>query len=324
LDSIPKKRYLNDFSTAREILRAITGDAVIGVFPEGERIWTGAMKSLKPETLNLFKKFSHIPILPVKLRGNFFAWPRWGGSARRARVNVEFMEPIRIEETWDHKQIEEKISASIDPDDLNHPDFFCRSKRRIEDISKVIYRCPLCRSFDSLILEQDRGECNKCGATIDLDNRYNLTCRNDKGEQAGNLDEIYQKIRVRPEDLEELSSGVFPEKFKALCRDDEQILAFSEEIELSAESFPGMEILFTGPMMLTGKRLVFKNDSYVRSIPLEALNSVTIESNYKLQIYDRSEGKLYQLVFEKGSVLKWQDLIASVIEKEFMYSPNLR
>ena len=324
LGNIPKKRFLNDISTAREILRAIRQDAVIGIFPEGERGWTGAMKSLKPETLNLFSKFSHIPILPVRLQGNFFAWPRWGKGMRRAHVKVEFLEPIEIDKAWDHKQIQDCIATAIDPGDLNHPDFYCRTKRPMEDISKVIYRCPLCLSFESIVLTPDRGECIKCSATIDIDERYNLKCRNMEGELEGSLEEIYQNLRISSANLEGLSVGVFPGEFEALCKDDEQIVAFSGEAELSSESFPGMKLLSTGRMMLTRRRLVFIEGSEMWSIPLETLSSVTTESNYKLQVYDSSQGKLYQLVFGRESVLKWQDLIAAVIEKEFRKTPNLR
>lgn len=324
LDCIPKKRYLNDVSTGREILRAIRQDAVIGVFPEGERGWTGAMKSLKPETLNLFRKLSDIPILPVRLQGNFFAWPRWGKGARQSPVKVEFLEPIKIDKAWDQKQIEERIAAAIDPDDLNHPDFYCKSQRRIKNISIVIYRCPLCGSFESVILTPDKGECTKCRAIIDIDERYNLTCRNEEGKLEGSLDEIYQNLRIRSEDLEGFAVGTFPGEFEALCRDDEQILAFSEEIELSAESFQDMDVLLTGSLMLTDKRLVLKDGSETWSISLEAISSITTESNYKLQLYDSNEEKLYQLVFVRESVLKWQDLIAVIIEKEYKRMPNLR
>lgn len=312
LDSIPKKRYLHDVSTGRGIIRAIRQDAVIGIFPEGERGWTGAMKSLKPETLNLFSKYSQIPILPVKLKGNFFAWPRWSSGARRAHIRVEFQKPIIIDKAWDQKQIEERITAAIDPDDLNHPEFYCRSKRRMEDIRKVVYRCPLCKSFDSLILSSDRGECSKCRATIEIDVRYNLNFRNEYGEIQGSLEEIYQKIKVRSEELETLDNGPFPQKLEALCMENEQIVAFSEDI------------LSKGSVVLTGKRLVSSEGSDIWSISLKAISSVTIEGNCKLQVYNRSLQKLYQIVFGRESALKWQDLIAAVIEKEFNQTPNLR
>jgi len=324
LDCIPKKRYLNDVATGREILRAISQDAVIGVFPEGERVWTGIMKNLKPETLNLFRKFSNIPILPVRLKGNFFAWPRWGKGFRRSHVSVEFMEPIFIDKSWDQNQVEERIAAAIDPGDLNHPDFYCRSKWSLEDLSKVIYRCPLCRSFESIILTEDRGECSKCKATIHMDARYNLIFRNEEEELKGSLEEIYRNLRISIEDLKGKSKEAIPGEFEALLGDDEHIMAFSEEIELSSETSRGMEVLYAGSMMLTNGRILFSKGSHSWSIPLETVSSVTTESNSKLQVYDTNEEKLYQLVFYRESVLKWQDLVSTAITKEFNHMPNLR
>jgi hypothetical protein len=101
-------------------------------------------------------------------------------------------------------------------------------------------------------------------------------------------------------------------------------VAFSREAELSAETCPGMKTLATCRMMLTSQRLVFFEDSEIWSIPLEAVSSITIEGNYKLKVYDSSQRKLYQVVFGRESVLKWQDLIATVIVKEFGQTPNLR
>ena len=57
LETIPKKRFKADIQTGREIFRNIQKEAVIGIFPEGERTWTGKMISLKQETLNLFRKW---------------------------------------------------------------------------------------------------------------------------------------------------------------------------------------------------------------------------------------------------------------------------
>ena len=194
----------------------------------------------------------------------------------------------------------------------------------MEDLSKVIYRCPLCSTFESLILTPNTGECSKCGASIEIDKRYHLHCKNEECELEGSLEEIYQNLRIRRDELEGLADRDLPGELEALCLDNEQIITFSEDVTLSAESFPGMEILFKGRMMLTWKRLVFTKDSEFCSIPLEAVSSVTIEGNTKLQVYDSSKEKLYQLVFGRESVLKWQDLIAAVIEKEFGHIPNLR
>ena len=46
---IPKKRYLKDISAIRKIKTLLDGKAVIGIFPEGRRSWTGTVGRFKPE-----------------------------------------------------------------------------------------------------------------------------------------------------------------------------------------------------------------------------------------------------------------------------------
>lgn len=324
LDCIPKKRYLNDVSTGREILKALKEESVIGVFPEGERMWTGAMNRLKPETLNLFHKFSNIPILPVRLHGNFFAWPRWGKGMRSARVRVEFGEPVHIDPAWDLNRVEDRLREAIYPGDLDHPDFFCRSIVNPANLEIVIYRCPLCRSFDGIETTESHCKCRNCEASLEMDKRYRLSCRSDDRVIEGTLDEVYQAIRIGENDLAGIPDGVFPRALGELLNKDERLIAFSEDMALYSESFPGMEKLLQGCMMLTPERIVCVRGTEVHSIMLENVSSLTTESNFKLQVYDGRQEVLYQLVFGTESVLKWQDFIACTMEKEFNRIPNLR
>jgi len=324
LDCIPKKRYKNDTSTGRGVVLALGQDAVIGVFPEGERIWSGVPKSLKPETLNLFVKFHHIPILPVRIRGNFFAWPRWGRRIRRANVKVEFGEPLHINPSWSHDRVSDIIREAIDPQDLDHPDYYCKSRHRFEKLQIVIYRCPLCNEFDTVSSGPKSGKCINCGAEMTLNERYHLTCKNEHGQVKSSLDEIYQSTRISAGDLESPKRGEIPEYLEALCPEGQRILAISGEMELLKESHPEMVPLLSGRFILTNRLLICANGPDTLSLPLEKISSVTTESNYKLQLYHREQKQLYQMVFQAESVLKWQDFIVVAIQNEFFYTPNVR
>ena len=85
-----------------------------------------------------------------------------------------------------------------------------------------------------------------------------------------------------------------------------------------------MEFLFNGIIVLTSKRLVFDSGSDSQSLYLQDLSSVTIEGNYKLQLYDSSARQLYQTIFNRESALLWQDLISQTMEKELGHMPNTR
>jgi hypothetical protein len=98
----------------------------------------------------------------------------------------------------------------------------------------------------------------------------------------------------------------------------------SADAEFYEESFPRMEKTLTGKIVLTNKRILCIGDRESKSLELEDISSVTTESNFKLQVYNSNAGMLYQMIFDRESVLKWQDLVAAMIEKEFQRIPNLR
>ena len=55
---------------------------------------------------------------------------------------------------------------------------------------------------------------------------------------------------------------------------------------------------------------------------LKDLNSVTIEANNKLQLYNARQQRLVQVVFTDESALKWQDFISTTIEVMYNFKPN--
>jgi 1-acyl-sn-glycerol-3-phosphate acyltransferase len=65
------------------------------IFPEGTRTRTGQLQDFKPGYLRLAVE-SQAPILPVRLRGSYRAWPPHRLLPRFRRIDIEFYEPLRI------------------------------------------------------------------------------------------------------------------------------------------------------------------------------------------------------------------------------------
>ena len=327
LRCIPKKRYLHDIHTGRMIIEALGQDDVIGIFPEGERSWTGTLNTLKPETLNLFQKFYHIPILPVRLIGNFYAWPRWGKGLRLAKITVEIQDLIRVEPAWDLTTLEQRLLEAINPGDLDDPAFHCKSENLAEDISKVVYRCPVCRDFDSIrISGKNEFRCEQCMADHSVDSKYNLSGMTTQSKIAGSLHEIYNLIKITGADIKPMMNGAYPDKYGKLLSVAEYLIAYTINCEFYREIPPRFELHFIGSMILTNRRLIFapEQEEEARVFPLEDIASVTIESNTRMQLYDIKDRQLLQAVFTKESVLKWQDYITQTMSKEIGRFPNTR
>jgi len=303
---IPKKRYLNDVSTARAIAARLKEGAVVGVFPEGERSWTGLAQSWKPEVLNLLRHYPGVPVLPVRISGNYLAWPRWGSSLRRARIELAIGAPVLVKLEADAGGLERHLRSLIEPDDSGRR---CLSRSVNRDIAKVIYRCPACRSFRPFVLVGSAGfTCPDCSRSFTISPEYSIKWSEEGTALEMPLAAVYDRIRIKADDL----AGT------------DGIVAASEAAQLWEESDIDLKSVLAGRLTLGRRALRIEGQADARIVDLAPVRSVTTESNRKLQLYDAAAGRLYQLTFPAESVLKWQDLIVAVLRTELGIQPNTR
>lgn len=304
---VPKRRFLNDVSAGREIIARLKQGFVIGVFPEGERSWTGATQSWKPEAVALFQRFPQIPVLPIRIDGNYFAWPRWAGGIRRAKVLLTIQEPFRVTPGMASEEIERELRARVEPTDQN---LGLRDAPPAAGIERLIYRCPHCGSWRPLIpgSRSSAFRCADCSASFSLEPDYRVRAEG----RSEPLPAVYDRIRVRASDLSPLSQARTPQS------------AAEGEAVLWQEFGNALRRLGTGRFALTNRDLEFTNGRLTVRMPLDHVRSVTTESNSRLQVWLAPERTLYQLAFPDESVLKWQDFIVAAIEREFHLSPNRR
>jgi 1-acyl-sn-glycerol-3-phosphate acyltransferase len=305
--AIPKRRFLNDVGAGRKIITRLKQGFVIGVFPEGERSWSGATQDWKPEAVALFQRFPDVPVLPVRIDGNYFAWPRWASGIRRGKVLLTVHEPFRVVPGMTPEDIERELRAKVEPIDQ---DLCLRSAPPAAGIERLIYRCPHCDSWKPLIPSSPSSafRCADCSTRFMLEPDYQV---GSKGKSES-LPAAYDRIRVREADLGPLSAVRTPQS------------AVGGEAVLWQESGNALRQLGTGRLALTNRHLEFSNEKLALRIPLEQVRSVTTESNSRIQIWLSREHPLYQLTFPGESVLKWQDFIVAAIEHEFHFSPNRR
>ena len=298
---IPKKRHGPDMECLRQTLNAIDGGYAIGVFPEGERSWTGTPYPLRPEALKLLRKHAGVPILPVRVEGSYLAWPRWASIFRHAAVRVVFQEPIRLDPVETMAQCETRLMSAILPEDSA---ITCTSRRRARGLERVIYRCPVCRAFDSLqSAEGTKLRCGSCGLTLSVTSGCALRLRD--GTEAS-IQAVYDGIRIAIDDTR-------------LGSDAEMPLASSHQCVLFRQSGTRFRKVGVGSLVLTRDRLIWRGSPASYELPLSVIASVTVESNRMLVIAPglhgvaTDSGAPSQLVFPRESVLKWQDWLSETI-----------
>jgi 1-acyl-sn-glycerol-3-phosphate acyltransferase len=312
LGTIPKRRYLSDVRAAREIAKAIREQRVLGIFPEGERSWTGATSAWKPEVARLLRRHAEIPVLPVRIDGNYVAWPRWGRGLRRAKVMLTIQPPVAVDPQMPAPVLEQRLRQLVEPDDTG---LVCRSPDRARDIARLIYRCLVCRSWDGLaVTGPSLLACRECRTSFELLPDYAIRYRQSGLEVTLALDAAFERVRVRPDDLPAAADA----------GQAEPVIARSWAATFWVEHGTKLVPQALGQLALTSLAIRFGSPTYSMELPLAALRSVTIESNRKLQLYDAGRRQLFQVTFEDESALKWQDFIVQTMRIEQRLVPNTR
>lgn len=323
LGAISKKRYTHDRRSIIAMKQALDQGYSIGIAPEGERSWTGKTLTFKPETLKLFLKYRHIPILPVRLEGNYLLWPRWSPKMLKAKIRICFEEVVHMDEVMTAEELEKILFERIQPRTNIEQSIRCKSKNLIGRLSLVVYRCPVCRTLDALHEIPPRMlRCSNCGCDIEIDDRFSLTYPVKGGKTVQTIDEVYCEIKIDPKDLTQ--SGTHPVDLFIPPALTGQILIFAAEGSFFKEKENLMVLLGSGRIYLTMLGIFFLHHNELISIDFTQLKSATIESYYKLQLYVPLEKQLYQVTLTKESVVKWQDTIALIMDQSGLKKPITR
>ena len=310
--SIPRKRFRTDFASIRYLTRTISNGGIIGLFPEGERSWTGETRDFKPEVMKLLCKMNPMPVLPVRIEGNYHAWPRWANGFRRYRVTVECMDPVYPGSGCTPPIMEKMIKDSIGRNEIRGvPVSLVRDPA--VGLEKVFYRCSVCRTFNSFKSAGNLIECGHCGLKAMVSPNLDVRFAPPGPEIPMSIAGYYQTIRVTPEEpfLKNLI-------IKGTRTDDDTettagSLKESGKCRLYLETANKFNLVMNGDLKLGEIGMVFTGNNREIVLKYREISSITTESNCKLQIYNPVTRQLFQVEFITGSVLQWQDILASAI-----------
>ncbi|MFQ5584883.1 MAG: lysophospholipid acyltransferase family protein, partial [Calditrichia bacterium] len=87
LMGLPTTRYKTDPGIIYTIKKFLGAGIKVGIFPEGERTWSGKMQPFKVSFVKVLMA-SRQPVCPLILKNAFVFWPRWAKFPRRATVDI--------------------------------------------------------------------------------------------------------------------------------------------------------------------------------------------------------------------------------------------
>ncbi|MBO5357559.1 MAG: VTT domain-containing protein [Clostridia bacterium] len=176
----PKSMFTSDLDSAKNCLRVLKNGDVLAMMPEARLSTVGKFEDIQEGTYSFLKK-AGVPIYTIKLQGDYFASPKWGNGLRRnsyieAEIDIlytkEQLEALSIEE------IKQGVEKRLYYDDFEwlktKPELKYKSKKLAVGLENILVRCPKCGEKHSIITKGRKVICEKCGLTLELDDRYNF------------------------------------------------------------------------------------------------------------------------------------------------------
>lgn len=179
LHVIPKKNFVPDIYTIKEILRVMNAGGRICIFPEGMSSISGANQPVAIGTGKLIKR-AKVPVYYSVIRGGYLTSPKYNLRDRCGKVEVEIKQLFSPEdlESLSPAEIENTINKAIYHDDYawnkaeqNHYDIGENGAENLEDL---LFWCPKCGKQHTMATEGNKIYCKACGNGATLLGTYEL------------------------------------------------------------------------------------------------------------------------------------------------------
>lgn len=174
----PKSMFTSDLDSAKNCLRVLKNGDVLAMMPEARLSTVGEFEDIQEGTYSFLKK-AGVPIYIIKIRGDYFASPKWGNGLRRNSYIEAEIDTLLTKEQVDSLSIEEIkdiIEREMYYNDFEwlkaHPELKYKSKTLAEGLENILVRCPKCGGVHSIRTKKRRVYCERCDLSLTLNDRY--------------------------------------------------------------------------------------------------------------------------------------------------------
>jgi len=169
LGVIPKKQFVPDISSIKEMMTTVKSGMILGFMPEGRVSLDGTENPNDISTAKLVKKLG-VSVAILKPQGSFFVKPSYNWSALiKGPVSAELSCFLTAEEV--EALSPDEILSRLDKECKYNESEALRGSGKIygkknapamERVSNIMYRCPCCGSLYTIV----DNRCRKCNLEI--------------------------------------------------------------------------------------------------------------------------------------------------------------
>lgn len=290
--AIPRKKFVNDSLSLRQLRAWKQQGAAVGLFPEGERTWDGRPLPLVPGIEKLVRLVD-APVVCCRILNGHRHGPRWANKMRNGRIHVVFDPPRYFPKTTDPEEILAFINEKIRVDPRIGEDWPLGGGHLAEGLSNLLFACPTCGAFDRLVESGDAVRCGACGGGWRVDTRNRLFPL--EGGQPVELDQATARLRALLEQRWAEEASQPPDK----------ILLKSEKMTLLRTDGEVVQQAAQGQLCLSREALWVEEDGTERwRLSFADCTAVAIDLSRRL-FYRTRDQRSFEVVLPKESVVKW-------------------
>lgn len=265
---LSKKLFTTELSSAVNILRTIRKGYPVVIFPEGRLSPDGRSNTIVDEGGAFYKRLKTDVVL-VKIRGAYFADPKWRRKSYPSRVRISVERALKRDELAAmtagevDRVIAETLFHNASDDDWNvYP-----QRDKAAGLENLLYRCADCGALYATASEGNDLICRACGIRHTLDEHYRFS------DGIGTIPDYYDAIRR----LEE------PELSELTLRAEVETKIFG--------AGGGPTRRERGVCTLDKDAFRYRSDSVDFAIPTERLPALAFSCGEEFELY--YEGELY-------------------------------
>lgn len=293
---IPKAKFISEIQIIKALIKCRDNNESIGIYPEGYRIWDGQTDHISPSIAKLIKLLK-IPVVAVINKGGYLSMPRWAKFNRKGKMELHYSLILTRDEIADFstQQIYEIITNALQHNDTawqRNKSIVYLGKRPAESLELMLYCCPECHCFETMISHDDKFQCENCGYEVTYD-EYGF---------------FRSKKQIYFDNACDWRKFCIQQLEKRLQLDDENIFS-KREIVLLRERKKGysFKVYARGEMTFYRDSFVFYGDNNKIVFSFSEIKGLNVSKKNMIDFYYNGVKYRIDMQNETSSALFWED-----------------
>ena len=266
---IPIRKGTMDISSIRNCISIAKEGGTIGIFPEGNRTYSGEISYLGINLVKFIRKLD-LPLIIYHIDGGYGLDPRWGKKSRRGKGSRGYVQRLLSKEELCSLKDEEllKIINTNLSQEIS-PSLRFKSKEKAEYLERVLFVCPKCHALETLVSEKNAIKCKCCS----LEATYEEDLSFSSNEPSFKFKKVSEWMNYQKEYL------------KDLAIEDDKVLLGDEKVTLiSCLEGKEKEVELVGKLQMNSKSFIIKGEKEIQFF-FKDIKQVENQGKHKLLFY---------------------------------------